>query len=339
MAETNTGEQVVSTDALQASLDDLLKAAGTSKEEVLSKGSGSDSEMDGTSISTSGHEDERGKVGGGMAGKGDIGPQSSAPWETKMMIAKMMEAGYISPGPNFAGFAGSDYMKELAGKMEGDEGKEEEKELKEKELKAKADGGFIPDSRPTPTQKSHSDDFGQDPAIADAIDASDFMEAITTRTTESLDALGKSLAESETRQSGINTATAQAVFEVGTLIKSQQVVIHELGTRLGIVEKQPAPPKGATTLTAAQTLSKSLPNEAGPGGGGGKYDALNKSDIARTLSYMNLEKGISEIGGTRTADLVCKAEGGGIVSEATLEATKRFLTTHPNEAERALNYS
>lgn len=325
-------EQEVSTDALQASLDGLLKAASVPKEEVLQKGAGSDSEMDGTAISTSGHFDERGPVGGGMAGKGDIGPQSSASWESKMMIAKMMEAGYLSPGPNFAAMAGSDYMAQFAGKME----KEDDED--EKEMEGKADAGFVPDSRPTPTQKSHVNEFTEDPDIAEAIDASDFMEAITTRTTSALDGLGKSLAAAEHRQSEINKATAGAVYEMGTLIKSQQAVIEELGQRLGIVEREPAPSKGATTLQGAQALAKSMPNEAGQGAGN-PYDSLNKSQVARTLSYMNLEKGVAEIGGDRTANLVGLAEAGGIISETTLEEVKRFLTTHPNEAERALNYS
>lgn len=324
--DKNKDEQVVSTDALQASLDDLLKAASVPKEEVLRKGSGSDSEMDGTAISTSGHYDERGAVGGGMAGKSDIGPQSSASWESKMMIAKMMEAGVIAPGPNFAALAGSDYLAQFAGKMNGEEEEEEAEEKDEKEAEGKS------------TRKSHANEFAEDPAIAEAIDASDFMEAITTRTTDSLDALGKSLAASEKKQSHINMATAKAVYEMGSLIKSQQHVIEELGNRLGIVEREPAPAKGATTLTGAKALSKSISNEAGSGESG-PYDSLNKSQVARTLSYMNLVKGMTEIGGDRTANLVGLAEAGGIISESTLGEVKRFLTTHPNEAERALNYA
>jgi hypothetical protein len=333
MAGQNSDGQKVDADELTKSLGDLLKAAGTTEEEALRKGgAGKDSEMDGTAISTSGHVDEHGAVGGGMAGAGDIGSLSSAPWESKMMLAKMMEAGYLSPGPNFAAMAGSDYMDKLQGKM-----KEEEEE---EEMEGKAGGGFVPDSRPSPTKKSFADEFSEDAQIQDGIDASDFMESLTTRTTEALDYLGKSLSESQERQGAINVASAHAVHEMGMLIKSQQSVIQELGHRLGIVEREPAPPKGATSLTGAQAMTKSIHNEVGADSGqSGPFEKLNKSQVARTLSFMNLEKGITQIDGDRTADLVCKAEGGGVISENTLDTVKRFLVTNPNLAERALNYS
>ena len=109
-------QEQVSEDGLENALNDLLKAADTSATvETLQKSDPmhakqKDSEMDGLKISTSGFFDEDGHQGGGMAGTSDIGPQSNGnAWETKMMVAKMIEAGIVSPGPNFVGFANGDF--------------------------------------------------------------------------------------------------------------------------------------------------------------------------------------------------------------------------------------
>ena len=53
---------------------------------------------------------------------------------------------------------------------------------------------------------------------------------------------------------------------------------------------------------------------------------------------MNLQKGLTELNGERTGQLAILAESGGVIAERTLEGVNRFLKTHPNEADQALNY-
>jgi hypothetical protein len=136
--------------------------------------------------------------------------------------------------------------------------------------------------------------------------------------------------KSEHKQNGVNAALAGAMYQVGSLLKSQSHVIDELSKRLGLVERAPLPGKGATTLSGAQAMQKSLGN-----GGGSPGEGLRKSEILATLSYMRMEKSMKEINGRAIGDVIYAFEGGGVINPEDVATVARFLATHPNEAAKA----
>jgi hypothetical protein len=307
-----TEEQTVDAEALDKSLQDLLKAADTTD---LSKAYG------GTSVETTGHVDERGKTPGGMAGSGDIGGIDD------MMIGKLSDAGV--PSEVIAAF--SAFMKKE--KDDEDEGEDDDKDdkkppfLAEKSDAAPAEGE---------TLKKTMDALRDDPAIADTVDVSPFLESLTARMSDQMDNLRKSQMDFAADQAAVNRAMARAMHQIGTLIKGQSGVTQELGKRLGIVERTPMPTKGAKSLEEAKALAKSMPGEAG-----NPETDLTKSEVCRVLTYMNLEKGIRTINGQSTGELAGLLEGGGDQSTTqpfVVEAVQEFLRENPKEAQRARTY-
>ena len=348
MADTENNEAVTDVDALEKSLDALVKAAGATDTPA---GKGSSSELE-NAVSTSGRVDEDGYGNSGMAGRGDIGGFSQDGWETKMMVAKMTEllsAGAIAPGPNFVAFAN--------GEFDEDEGEDDEEmaAMRGKMLayakehapdvppwSGKADGGFTTDLRPEPSAKSEaayaSDELRKslsDPEVRAAIDASDFMQALMSGTVKAIDRLGKSLGAHQHDQSQLNKAQATAIYEIGTIVKSVVGTVNALGERLNLVERTPNAPKGQQTLSGAQAMSKSVRGEASDE----HAQALTKSQAVSTLSYMALKKGIADINGHKTLALSSQLESGDVITPQTLDAVNRFLATHPAEAEQAKSYS
>jgi hypothetical protein len=163
------------------------------------------------------------------------------------------------------------------------------------------------------------------------------MEAITTKVVQSLDGLKKSMKNGRDKQEGVNTAMAAAMYQMGNLVKSQSRVIDELGSRLGMVERQPAAaPKGVQNPAQAAALSKGMPGEAGDNGGG--VGQLNKSEMASALSYMRFEKGMDAINGEPIGQLAAFAESGGDISKSVCEYMDKWLATHPQERAQALQY-
>jgi hypothetical protein len=174
------------------------------------------------------------------------------------------------------------------------------------------------------------DDFRADPDIADAVDISPYLEAMTSRTADHLDGIRKSLVSAQGEQQGMNKALAGGVYQIGQLVKSIASVVDALDRRLGLVERTPAQQKGVTSMHKAMT--KMLPGEVGGG------EQLGKSEILSTLSYMNLEKGIRDINGRKTSELVGFFEAGNIVDQGTVQAVQQFLATHPADAKLARTY-
>lgn len=323
-------QETVSEDALLASLDQLVKAAGAEDTVAKLKKGG---------VVYSGFEDERGKVGGGGASGSDAGGIE------EMMIGKLVAQGL---SPEMAAKATSEMLglAQAAGMMgkqeeeEEEEGEEEGEE--EEEMSGYARGyydamkkmGKSEDDSPSGERfaKSHAEQFADDPDVSEGVDASPFLEALTVRTTTALDGLAKSMKSGQVKQNKVNHAMAGALYQMGSLVKSQQKVIGELGKRLGIVERAPvAPTKGATSLTGAQAMSKSL-------GSGTEGEALTKSEAAATLSYLRFEKGVDTIEGERTSQLAVMAESGGTLSKSVHDYLNRWITTHPNERKAAISY-
>jgi hypothetical protein len=180
------------------------------------------------------------------------------------------------------------------------------------------------------------DDFRQDKDIADAIDVSPYLEAMTARTADQIDGLRKSIDGGFAGQVDINRHMAAAMHQMGTLMKSQEAVIGELGKRLNIVEKQPQQPKGATSRTGAEAMAKSMPGEAG--GPPASGSSLSKSELLGTLSYMNLEKKIHNIGSQKTSEAIYLLEGGNKVDDGVIAAATAFLAQNPAEAQQARTY-
>lgn len=340
MPGTEITEQTIDETALDQSLEALLKAAGAEDTiEKLNKGG----------QVYSGHYDERGKVGGGGASSSDAGGLET------MMIGKLVAGGMDGKmatqvvGDMMGLLSGSGFV----GKQKGDEDEDEDEDDEDEEMSGYArgymdamkkmgkSGDFESDDGDDEDddglQKSHRKEFVEDSQIAEAVDASPFMDQLVSRTTRSLDGMSKSIRRGRAKQDMVNAAMARALYEQGQLIKSQQGVISELGNRLGMVESQPAPARGARTAVQAQALAKSMPGEAGGGSGGGQ--PLTKSQAASVLSYLRFEKGLDTINGEKTGDAACRAEAGGILTKSMGEYIDKYLTTHPNEREVALNYA
>lgn len=307
MANEHEGaDEGVTLEAMEKSLQDLLKAADATE---LAKSYG------GTNVEYSGRTDEDGKGGGGGAGYGEVGGLDD------MMIGKMVSAG-VPEGlvAEFSAF--------MSAKQEEPE---EEDEEDEDEEKGKA-GGKITHERPV--AKKSMDAYRESQDVADAIDVSPFLEALTARTADQLDGIRKAHGEFSGTQGRVNQHMAVALAAVGNLVKSQSAVIDALGQRLGLVERTPAAPRGATSERQAQALSKSLPGEVGAGG-----EQLSKAEVLSTLSYMNLEKGIKQINGQRTFEVIGMLEGGGQVDSGAVDTVRAFLKQNPAEAKAARNYA
>jgi len=336
-------------DTMQASLDELLKAAdahGTMRKA-----------MGGVDIDTYGHTDERGKTSGGYAEASDAG--KGVDLSDEAIVGKMSEVGLNamqasallgfmkqngmmgradgesggnffdherpSPTGKMKGKAGGPPMPPFKGAadddMDEDEGDEDE-----------GDEDEMPQVGKRGMRKSFSDDFSADSDIAETVDVSPFLEAVTARTVDALDSLNKSMRRSERKQGEVNAAMAGAMYQMGTLLKSQSRVIDALSQRLGLVERQPAPARGAVTLSGAQAMQKSLL-------GGGAGSTLKKSEMLSTLSYMRIEKGMKEINGRAIGDVIYAFEGGGIINPEDASTIERFLTTHPAEAQKAKTFA
>jgi hypothetical protein len=310
-----TNEEVT-LEGLDSALTDLVKAAEATD---LVKGG----------LEHSGRVDEKGKGGGGHADYSDAGGLDN------MMVGKMASAGV--PADMIA-----DFGEFLAGKAKGDDEDEEDEDEDEENqagFKGKKYGksdaaDFDSDIDDEPMQKS-MDSFREDSDIASALDVSPYLEAMTMRTAEQIDDMRKSLTEQAGSQFEVNRRQAAALYQIGSLVKAQSAVVEALGQRLGLVERTPNAPKGATSAPTAQAMAKSMPGEAGAAGG----EQLKKSEVLSVLSYMNLEKGIKTIGQQSTVEAIGLLEGGGRVSEDVIRAAHDFVTSNPTIEKEARSYS
>ena len=332
-------EQTVTEDTLTASLEQLVKAAGVPG---LKKGAVGSSFRAG-GIENSGFNDEDGKQGGGQASGSDAGGIE------ELMIGKLVDGGMeAGAASEMAGFmVGALTEAGLIGKKCEDDGEEEEEEEGEekedmagyargymdamKKMGKSADADKDEEQKEEKLTKSFADQFSEDKDIGEGIDASPFLDALTAKTTGALDALAKSIDQKDQKQSRVNEAMAKAIMQIGMLVKSQSGVVQELGTRLGMVEKQPAAaPKGARTLSGAKALAKSVTTE--------QTETLSKSEAAAALSYMRFVKSMTDIEGEPIGQLAIFAESGGTLSKGVHEYMMKWLATHPNEKEAALSY-
>jgi hypothetical protein len=308
MPDEQTSGPQVTDDGLGKALDELLKAADATS---LAKGA-THSGKGSNSVETGGHVDEDGTTSGTLAGSGDVGGIDT------LMVAKMSAAGI--PAGIINAFSAFMSKEDEEDEDEGDEDEDEKENPFDKSLE--------------PSFQKSMDAYREDSDLSDTIDVSPFLEALTARTADQLDAIRKSAGAFEGQQNHVNQKLAGALHQIGGLLKSQTGVIQALGERLNLVERTPAPQKGATQLSGAQPLHKALPGELGQGG-----QELRKSEILSTLTYMNLEKGMHEINGQRTSELVGLFEGGNVIDEKTVGAVRSFLQTHPNEADAARQYA
>lgn len=313
-------EGTVTVEGMSDALDQLVKA--TDALDVLGKGG------DASNVEHSGHNDERGKVGGGRADRSDAGGLDN------MMVGKMAEAGIpVDMIADFSAF--------MSGKQSDDEDEEEEEEngkMKGKPHGKDAMHGYDksdpkPDAEPL---KKAMDEFREDKDVADAVDVSGYLEGFTAKTADMLDGIRKAMQDTSNSQASVNAMQSRALHQMGSLLKSQSGVIDVLADRLGIVEKQPNAQRGAVTDVGAKTLSKGMPGEAGTGG-----ESMIKSqrELLNTLSYMNLEKSIKQIGSQQTNEAIYLLEGGGVVSNEVTAAAEAFLAQNPAEAETARTYA
>jgi hypothetical protein len=330
----------VSEDSLQASLDDLIKAAGASDAVgSLRKGG----------IANSGFEDERGKQGGGQGSESDAGTV------TELMIGKLVASGMSGDVATATvnGLMGLLTEQGMLGRKKGGEDDEQEGTMNGDDddddddnegMSGYARGYYdamqkmgksqdSDDNDGEPLRKSHAETFSEDRDIAEGVDASPFLEQLTANTTQALDNLRKSIQSGARDQQTVNKSMAMALHQMGTLSKSQGRVIDELAKRLGMVEAAPAAPKGARTLQGAQALTKSI------GGGHGEGQALTKSQAAATLMYLRFEKGMDKIEGESIGQLAVFAESGGTVSNNVHAYIQKWLATHPSERNQAMSYS
>lgn len=328
---TANAEPEVTVESLGKSLEDLMKAADAT---ALVKGGGGD----GNRVEHSGTQGSDGKQGGGRGSMSDAGSLDD------MMIGKLADAGFSAD--QIATMTGA--LKGKAAEAEEEEDDDDDEEMEGYLSAAKASmkayakkNGSMKGFPGVPFGKSGKategeplvksiDQFRKDPDIDAAIDVSPYLEAMTARTAEQIDAMNVNLSKGFGSQATVNRALAGALHQMGTLLKSQSMVVEALRERLGIVERQPNAPKGKTTASA---LSKSMPGEAGRGG-----EQLSKAEVLATLSYMNLEKGIRHINGQATSQAIGLLEGGGMVAPAVLKAVDDFHAAHPQESQVARQY-
>ena len=299
-------EDEVTLDSLDKALEALVDASDAA--DVIAKGG----------LDSGGHVDERGQTSGGYPGKGDMGGIDD------MMIGKMQETLVD------AGFS-ADMISAFMSKKDEDEDEDEK-------------GGEGDDAGEDDAEKSQQaaadaieKSFRDDPSIREAIDVSPFLESLVTNTVEEIQGLAKSLHEGQATQAHVNKAVASTLHGIAGLVKGLQGHSQRLEERLGMVERQPAAPKGHTSLSGAQPVLKSF-GAHGTEGGGGQVEQLTKSELTNVLTYMNLEKSIKEIGGTKTSEHAGIIEGGGHVHPAAYHAAMRFLASHPHEAATARTY-
>lgn len=320
---------------MQASLANL---------EALS--SGLEKAYGGVKIDNSGTMGSEGKQGGGQAGASDVGGTES------LMIGKLVDAGALVPTAGIVGFMGDDPgaygSGRMAGFLTGYQHGKAGKEMEEGDGNGEdfSDGykkGYLAANPGEPAFKSETYDDGESlydylrksEETSAALDASAFVEDLARGVSEALDSMRKSIASRDSDQARVNQVLIEAL---GQLAKSQTAVapvIQELGNRLEIVERTPAQPKGARTVTQAKALAKSIPGEAGNGPEG---EPLSKSEVVSTLSYLNLVKGQRQINGTPTYQLVGLAEAGDVLDDTTMDHVRQFLAKNPEEAAQAKAY-
>lgn len=318
MAEAAQDQDTVTPDALDTALESLTKALeGTQAADALVKGG----------QVYSGVSDERGKVSEGSSP--DAGKIDSL--MIGKMIGRLVNTGVLAAGPNMAGFANGQFGNDDEdGDGDNDEDDEEMRGAMtafRTQMKGLADAGFFKSEKVSESnlRKSFIDEVGDDPEVREAIDASPFMQQLVDATASAIGKLEKSHASKATQQDTLIKATARAVVEVGTMFKS-------LNERLGIVEQTPNAPKGATSLSGARALQKSL---AGVGAG---QSTLKKAHMLNVMSYMNLVKGIKSIGGRPSVETISKLDSANEISPEAVEEVGAFLTSNEGEALKAINY-
>lgn len=325
-------EASVTEDTLDASLKELVKAAGTvSAIDKLKKGG----------IVNSGFNNEDGEKGGGQATSSDAGGIET------LMIGKLVANGFTGDSAqSLAGLMmGALTEAGLVGKAScenSDEGNDDDEMagFARGYMAAMAKMGKSLDSQEVIEGKvEHTDNdaalyksFTEDKDISEGVDASPFLSALTVKMTSSLETINKSINSQKNHQTTVNQASAAAIFQIGNLVKSQNGVIEALNKRLGLVEAQPVAPKGVRTEVQAKALQK------GFGGNDGKKTQLTKSQTVSTLSYMNLEKGIKQVAGEATSKASMMIECGGTVSKSVYAEVEKFLAANPDEAKAATEY-
>lgn len=232
-----------------------------------------------------------------------------------MMIAKMIQSGVdVQTAAKFAAF--------MSGEEEDDEDED-----------GMGKGNF---SEYEPMEKSFRETLDEhlEPSESDMVNVTPYLDGLTSALGEQLDGLHKSVQSGQSQQGRVNKSMAAAVHQMGSLLKSQATLINALGQRLGLVERTPASaPKGITGTAAP--LNKSMPREVGAGS-----IQLTKSNTLSTLTYMNLNKGMSQINGVSTSDLITGLEAGNVFDDRTHGAVQDFLKScTPEERKEALNPS
>lgn len=284
----------------------------------------------GYGIDQGGHVDERGSTSGGYPGAGETGGID------RMMIAKMQET-LVDAGFD-AGAIAAFMSKKDDDEEEEEEGGDDKKPPFGKMAPAPAQKSM--DANAVDPMQKALESFAESQHIADAVDISPFMEDFVQKSAEMHADLVKAVQHGQAVSDEKLKHMAAGVYGLGTMLKSVAAVTDALNQRLSLVEQRPNMAKGATSLTGAQALHKSLPREVGgptaPGARG--PEALHKSEITSTLTYMNLEKGMTEISGHKTSELISMLEAGNQLHPAAASAVQRFLAAHPHEAETARRY-
>lgn len=234
-----------------------------------------------------------------------------------MMIAKMIQSGVdVQTAAKFAAF--------MSGEEEEDDDDDDNN----------MDKGNFSEQEPMGKSFREALEDHLEPSESDMVNVTPYLDGLTSALGEQLDGLHKSVQSGQSQQGRVNKSMAAAVHQMGSLLKSQATLINALGQRLGLVERTPASaPKGVTGTAAP--LNKSMPREVGAGN-----IQLTKSNTLSTLTYMNLNKGMSQINGVSTSDLITGLEAGDVFDERTHGAVQDFLKSCTTEERKeALNPS
>lgn len=351
-------DQETTLGALDASLQELTKAAARLTGQPLVK-------ADGVQIENSGTQGSDGKQGGGQGSMSDAGSVED------LMIGKMTDLGlnarqasgmlgFLKEQMGSSALQGGKFFSHDRPSPSGGKGGEMSGKAKppmppftgkgappfgggedpgEPEDREPGEGG---EGGEEPAEKSFREHFRASQEIADAVDVSPYLEEYTAKTVTALDSITGAMRKSEKRTEGHLALLMKSSIAQSQVIRAQQNIIAELGRRLGVVERQPeSKPKGATSIPMAksardQALQKGMPGEQGAGG-----NDLKKSEVAAVLSYMHLEKGLKEIGGRKMSAIVAEVESAHPASlpADAVQAAQNFIQRYPGEAPIAKSYA
>lgn len=302
---TTDTEETVDLEALEKSANDLYQSSLLGKEMVK-----------GFNLSNGTTFDERGSNQGTQPGSGDVGAVDALQivGRARAAAAKMLKDKGMSDAE----------IGKFVAKMFGDDDEEEAGDEAEKSRRAADDlvkaamakaGGPV------------------------ATNVEPILKEIFAGTAHALDKTRVEHGAFAKSQVNFNEKLSKAFVQLAGEHRKMQNLVKAIAEKAGVaieaIERMPVTPKAKTKAGDAAPLAKGNAD----GSAKGEATTLPRKQLASVLSYMGIIKGIQVIDGTESTLMKSSLiAGGGTCEPGVMEAALRFLQTHPNEAQKALNY-